>query len=87
LRSALSSSAVTPLHLEGGWYAVLRLPGSLSEEDWVLGLLEHARVVVEPGYFYDFEAEPFVVVSLLTPEAIFAAGIERLGAYVAERLG
>ncbi len=68
-------SAVTPLHAEGGWYAVLRLPQVLSEEQWVARLLD-AGVWVQPGYFYDFEHEAFAVVSLLTPESDFDAGVE-----------
>ena len=35
-------------------------------------------VLVQPGYFYDFESEAYLVVSLLTPEAIFREGISRL---------
>jgi aspartate/methionine/tyrosine aminotransferase len=86
LRAGLRGSPVTPLHTEGGWYVVLRLPALLGEEEWVLGLLEEASVLVEPGYFYDFEREPFVVVSLLTPEAVFDEGLERIRSYVERRL-
>ncbi len=67
LRRELDGSAATPLHVEGGWYAVVRLPATRSEEEWVLALLERG-VLVQPGWFYDFETEPYVIVSLLTPE-------------------
>ena len=66
------------LHAEGGWYAVLRLPGVLDDEEWALDLLEHTDVLVQPGYFYDFETGPYVVLSLLTPESRFEPGCERL---------
>ncbi len=64
---------------EGGWVAVLRLPATRTEEEWVLALLAH-EVVVHPGHFYDLEGEPFIVVSLIVPPATFAAGLARLEA-------
>jgi alanine-synthesizing transaminase len=83
LVSLARGTAVTPLAIEGGWYAVLRLPAVLSEEAWVLGLLEQRDVLVQPGWFYDFRSEPFVVASLLTPEPDFAEGLARLVDHVA----
>ncbi len=79
-----SDSPVTQLHADGGWYAVLRLPRTLSEDEWVLGLLERG-VWVQPGYFYDFEDEAFVVVSLLTPEDELDAGMVELVSFVTAR--
>jgi hypothetical protein len=32
---------------------------------------------VQPGFFFDFEEEAFLVVSLLTPPGIFAEGVRR----------
>ena len=69
---------VTALHIEGGWYAVLKLPSLQSEEAWVLELLEERDVLVQPGWFYDFESEPYLVLSLLTPEADFRQGVQRI---------
>ena len=79
-----AGSAVTPLRVEGGWYAVLRLPDIASDDDWALSFVE-AGVSVHPGYFYDFEGPPHAIVSLLVPEDAFATGIERLVARVAGR--
>ena len=77
LVASCAGSAVTPLRVEGGWYAVLRLPNVRSDEDWALAFLD-AGVSVHPGYFYDFVGAPHVVVSLLTQEGDFRAGVERL---------
>jgi hypothetical protein len=66
------------LRTEGGWSAVVRIPATRSEEQFVLHLLEVGRVLVHPGYFFDFRSEAFIVVSLLPPEALFADGCERL---------
>jgi aspartate/methionine/tyrosine aminotransferase len=81
LRSALSGSAFRGLEPEGGWYAVVQAPRFCSEEEWVVGLIEHKHVLVQPGYFYDFETEPFLVLSLLTREDVFDEGVRRLIAY------
>jgi aspartate/methionine/tyrosine aminotransferase len=62
---------------------VLRLPATRPEEDWVLGLLEARGVLVQPGYFYDFEDEPYLVISLLTPETDLERGMVELVDYVA----
>lgn len=68
------------LEVEGGWYAILRVPRVRSEEEWVLGLLERG-VLVQPGYFYDFESEAYLVVSLLTPQPTFREGTDRILAW------
>ncbi|MDP9037143.1 MAG: pyridoxal phosphate-dependent aminotransferase [Myxococcota bacterium] len=78
LHEAVARSAVSVLAVEGGWYGILRLPKTRTEEDWVLTLLEKDSVHVHPGHFFDFEQEAYLVVSLLTPEAVFHEGIRRL---------
>ena len=83
LDRALQGSAATRLDLEGGWYAVLRLPETQTEEHWVLELLERDDVVVHPGFFYDFAREPFAVLSLITPPPEFAEGVRRLAQRIA----
>jgi hypothetical protein len=79
---AATRTALTPLRTEGGWYACVRLPRVLSEEAWALRLLEADGLLVQPGYFYDFADEAWVVLSLLTPEADFDTGLARLRARV-----
>jgi aspartate/methionine/tyrosine aminotransferase len=79
LRTMLpAESAVSILEPEGGWSAVLRVPSSQSEEGLVLRALDEARVLVHPGYFFDFAREAFLIVSLLPPPDRFAEGIGRL---------
>ena len=77
-RGALAGSAANILAVEGGWYITLQVPRVRSEEEWTLELLEHADVLVQPGFFYDFEAEAYLVVSLLTATEIFREGIARV---------
>lgn len=66
------------LDVEGGWYAILRVPRTRTEEEWCLELLEKHNVLVQPGFFYDFETEAFLVLSLLTRPEIFREGLGRL---------
>ena len=62
------------LAIEGGWYAILQAPRIRTEEEWTLDLLDRG-VLLQPGYFYDFESEAYLVVSLLTSEDTFRRGI------------
>lgn len=66
------------LHADGGWSAVLRVPATRSEEQLALELLEQDHVLVHPGYFFDFDAAAFVVISLLPAPDDFAQGVSRL---------
>jgi aspartate/methionine/tyrosine aminotransferase len=78
MSAALAGSACDLLHVEGGWYATVRVPRVRTEEQWCLDLLEQDGVLVQPGFFYDFESEAFLVLSLLTPPGIFSEGLRRL---------
>ena len=40
--------------------------------------MELDNVLVQPGYFFDFETEAYVVVSLITPTDRFQEGCQRL---------
>jgi len=70
--------SIRVLPAEGGWYAILHVPALRSEEELALDLLERDRVVVHPGYFFDFPREAFLVVSLLPPADAFAEGVKRV---------
>jgi alanine-synthesizing transaminase len=70
------------LEVEGGWYAILRVPARGSDEDLAIALLEQENVLIQPGHFYDFAADGHLVVSLITPTLEFSDGIKRLLAFV-----
>jgi alanine-synthesizing transaminase len=78
LREATAGTAATLLDVEGGWSAVLQVPATLGEEDWVLALVERDGVLVHPGYFFDFPGEAYLVLSLLPPPATFEEGTARV---------
>jgi len=66
------------LDVEGGWYVVLRVPATQSDEDLAIDLLRKAAVLVHPGHFYDFPRDAYLVMSLITPTAEFREGASRV---------
>jgi alanine-synthesizing transaminase len=78
----LKGTTLQRLHLHGGWSAILRLPGIMTEEDWVRGLLQEQDTVVQPGYFFDMESEAYIVLSSITPVDQFRLGVERICTHV-----
>jgi alanine-synthesizing transaminase len=82
LDSALrESKAVTRLEKEGGWYAVLRVPVTGTDEDLAVNLLERCSVLVHPGHFFNFPRDGFLVLSLIAPEQQFQEGVRHLGKF------
>lgn len=78
LRNTLANRpAAAVLPVEGGWSAVIRVPRLGTDEELALALLSEG-VVVQPGYFFDFQTDGHLVVSLLTPEEVFAEGAQRI---------
>ena len=76
--AAAATPAISLLPVEGGWSATLQVPSYRSEEALVIDLLTKDHVLVHPGYFFDFERESFVVVSLLVEPEAFDRGVARL---------
>ena len=81
----LDGSCANLLAVEGGWYVIVQAPRVLSEEEWTLGLLAECHVLVQPGFFYDFESEAFLVVSLLAETTRFREGFARLARFLRHR--
>jgi aspartate/methionine/tyrosine aminotransferase len=66
------------LQVEGGWYAVLRVPAVQSDEELAIEILRKTEVLVHPGHFYDFSNDGYLVLSLIAPEEEFREGLERV---------
>ena len=77
-RQLSRQSACQRLSVEGGWYAVLRVPVTRSDEELAVELVKLKSVIVHPGHFYDFPRDGYLVVSLITPADEFAEGVSRL---------
>ena len=74
----LAGGAAQLLPVEGGWSAVIRMPRTMTDEEFALDALERHEVIIHPGYFFDFERDGYFVVSLLTPCEVFADGLSRI---------
>ncbi len=69
---------VTLFPRDGGWYAVIGLPSGAEDEEFALRMLNEEGVIIQPGYLFDFEDIQTVIVSLLTPGAVFEDGIRKM---------
>ncbi len=63
------------LNLEGGWYAMLRVPAISTDEESAVTLLRDTGVLLQPGHFYNMPAEGYLIASLIAPCETFAQGI------------
>jgi alanine-synthesizing transaminase len=77
-RQLTGQKACRQLQVDGGWYAVLRVPATQSDEDLAIAILRKASVLVHPGHFYDFPNDGYLVVSLITPPEDFRRGMEHV---------
>ena len=77
-RQLAKQKACRRLDVEGGWYAVLRVPVTQSDEELAIDILRKLSVLVHPGHFYDFPSDGYLVVSLITSTKDFKEGIGRL---------
>ena len=77
-RQLAAQSSCQRLTVEGGWYAILRVPVTRTDEELAVDLLRRKSVLVHPGHFYDFPSDGYLVLSLITPEQEFAQGTSRL---------
>ena len=83
LEAALrESKLLCRLDLEGGWYAILRVPVTGTDEALAVNVLERCSVLVHPGHFFNFPQDGFLVLSLITPEQQFHEGVRRLQKFI-----
>ena len=76
------AAASRRLPVEGGWYALLEIPRTRSDDAWVTLLVERAGVIVHPGHYFDVPYEGTLVLSLLPEPTLFAEAVRRLLALV-----
>jgi aspartate/methionine/tyrosine aminotransferase len=79
-------AAVQRLALEGGWYAILRIPALDPDDHTVLALLDRG-VWLHPGYFFGLPDSGWLVLSLLAPEPEFSNGVAILIDYLGTNHG
>jgi alanine-synthesizing transaminase len=74
-RQLAAQKSCTRLEVQGGWYAVLRIPITRSDEDFAIELLQRSGVLIHPGHFYDFASDGYLVLSLIAMEDEFRNGV------------
>jgi alanine-synthesizing transaminase len=70
------------LIVDGGWYAVVRVPVTRSDEELAIELVREKSVLVHPGHFYDFPSDGYLVLGLITAEEEFRQGISGILQYL-----
>ncbi len=83
-QTILDGSAAHVLRVEGGFYAVIRLPKTRSDDEWATTLLERDKVLTQPGWLFDFSEGAHLVISLLSLPDELREGLERLRRLVEE---
>ncbi|MSP23805.1 MAG: pyridoxal phosphate-dependent aminotransferase [Myxococcales bacterium] len=68
---------VRRLPVEGGWYVLIEVPRTRTDDEWVARTIDEAFAVVHPGYFFDIREAGTLVVSLLGERSQFALAITR----------
>jgi aspartate/methionine/tyrosine aminotransferase len=77
-RQLAAQQICSRLVVEGGWYAILRIPATRSGDDFAVELLQSRNISVHPGHFYELPAAGYLVVSLMTTEMEFSKGVAGL---------
>jgi alanine-synthesizing transaminase len=77
-RQLASQKTCQRLQVEGGWYAILRVPVMQTDEELTIALLRRKSVLVHPGHFYDFPSDGYLVLSLIAAQDDFSEGVNRL---------
>jgi len=73
-----TQSACQRLAVDGGWYAVCRVPATQPDEELAIQILREKSVLVHPGHFYDFAGDGYLVASLIASPEVFREGTRRI---------
>jgi aspartate/methionine/tyrosine aminotransferase len=77
-RQLAAQTTCQRLGVEGGWYAVFRIPVTQTDDEFAVDLLRRKSVLVHPGHFYDFPSDGYLVLSLITQKEDFAEGVHQI---------
>lgn len=82
LEAHCADTALSVVPSEGGWYALVELPRTRSDDGWIELFVREESIAVQPGYFYDIAEPGTVVLSLLLSPDVFEDAVGRLVACV-----
>ena len=77
-RQLMLRKTCSRLEIEGGWYAIVRVPATRTDDELAVDLLTKKGIYVHPGHFYDFPKDGHLIVSLIMPEREFAEGCRQM---------
>jgi alanine-synthesizing transaminase len=77
-RQLILRKTCSRLEIEGGWYAIVRVPATRTDDELAVDLLTKKGIYVHPGHFYDFQKDGHLIVSLIMPEREFAEGCRQM---------
>ena len=77
-RQLAQQKSCSRFEVQGGWYAIVRIPVTRSDEDFAIDLLRQCSVLVHPSHFYDFPGEGHLVLSLIGAREEFPDGVAAL---------
>lgn len=78
VRELCAGSPLRPRARDGGWYMVLDLPPDTDDEAEAIRLVEDAQVITQPGFLFDLEDHPCLVISLLPEPETFSEGLRAI---------
>ena len=78
LDQVLAGTPVSATAVDAGWYACLRVPSVMTDEQWAVKLVEQDGVVVHPGSFFGFPRAGMLVAGLIAAPEVFQEGMRRL---------
>ncbi|ANM30517.1 hypothetical protein ABI59_14450 [Acidobacteria bacterium Mor1] len=87
LDQALGGAGASAAGSPAGWYGVIDVGRELDEETFALDLMRREKVLVHPGFYYDFPRPGYLIVSLLGDVDEFREGVNRLAAALCETPG
>jgi len=84
-RALAGATSARLLPADGGWSAVIELGREVDEEELALALADEHDVLIQPGYFFDFDRGAHAIVSLLAAPADVERGLAALVSLVDAR--
>lgn len=69
---------------QAGWYCCVHIDG-IDDEAFAIRLAQEYGVLVQPGFFFDFEEDGWIVFSLLAEPLAFSQGVSYLAQAVRSR--
>jgi aspartate/methionine/tyrosine aminotransferase len=84
LQKIFTDSSSSVFRIEGGWYAILQLLQTHSDDDWAYEILAQQNILVYPGHFFDLEQKSCIIVCLLPISDIFVEAVHRIRQFTEE---